>query len=158
MDRKIVDGLLAMNKDELLNFATTAIKTIERLEASNRQFREDLEASGTVDVEVIWRWRAWLETLNTERDNWAQLATTLSAENKALRAENQKIIDRCASVLRMLDGISVFTQVQVDVSKPPSFLVGAFHRVKKAIDSGKSAMLEFFADEPVEVAAEAADE
>ena len=151
MDHKMIDGLMAMSRDDLIKFSTTAIETIERLEGFNKLFKEDLEASGTVDVEIIWKWREWLGTMDKERDTWAQLATMMSAENKALKAENEKMIDRCEEILQMLDSISVFVNVQVDANKPPSFLLGVIQRVKRSIDNSKSALLEFFADEPVEV-------
>lgn len=151
MDQQVIGGLKAMSRDELIAFSTTAMETIERLERSNKQFKEDLEASGTVNVEVIWKWREWLATMDKERDSWAQLATTLSAENKALKAENQKMINRCEGILKMLDDISIYTSIRVDGNKPPSFLIGVIGRIKKSIDDGKSALLEFFADEPVDV-------
>jgi hypothetical protein len=151
MDQQIISGLKVMSRDELLTFSATAMETIERLERSNKQFKEDLEASGTVDVEVIWKWREWLGAMDKERDTWAQLATMLSAENKALKAENQKMIDRCEEILKMLDNISIYASVRVDGNKPPSFLIGVIHRIKKSIDASKSALLEFFADEPVEM-------
>lgn len=151
MDHKMIAGLQAMSRDDLLNFAATALATIERLEKSNQQFKEDLEASGTVDVGVIWKWRSWLDTMDRERNDWAVMATTLSAENKQLKADNQRLLYRAEQILKLLDDISVFTNIQVDITKPPSFLIGAIHRIKKSIDQGKSALLEFFADEPVEV-------
>lgn len=151
MDSKVIAGLNTMSRDDLLKFSAVALETIERLEKSNNQFKEDLEASGTVDVEVIWKWRAWLDSMDRERNDWAVMATTLSAENKQLKADNQRLVGRANQILKMLDNISIFTNTQVDVSKPPSFLIGVIHRIKHSIDNGKSALLEFFADEPVEV-------
>lgn len=151
MDGKVIAGLQVMSRDELISFSATALETIERLEKLNKQFKEDLEASGTVDVEIIWKWREWLGSMDKERDAWAQLATVLSAENKTLKAENQKMINRCEDILKMLDNVSIYASVRVDGNKPPSFLIGVIHKIKKSIDSGKSNLLEFFADEPVEV-------
>lgn len=146
---KIIIGLQAMSKDELVKFAANAIESIERLETSNDQFKSDLEASGTIDTAIIWQWREWLDAVDKERDTWAVLATKLSEENKAIKAENKKLLDRSSRILEMLDKISIHANVQVDGNKPPSFLLGVIDRIKKSINNSKSALIEFVVDEPI---------
>jgi len=149
MDDKIMTGLQAMTKDELIKFSLNAIDTIERLETSNEQFKSDLEAAGTVDTTIIWRWREWLDAMDKERDEWAVLATKTSEENKALKSENKKLIEKTGKVLEMLDMISRYANTEVDGNRPPSFLIGVITRIKKAISDGKSALIEFIVDEPI---------
>jgi hypothetical protein len=149
MDSEVIEGLQTMTKDELIGFSANALEVIERLEVLNTQFKHDLEASGSISPEIIWQWREWLGIMDKERDNWATLATKISEENRILKNENERLFERCTSVLQVLDRISVFSNVQVDGNKPPSFLVGVIQKIRKAISDSKSALLEFVIDEPI---------
>lgn len=149
MDNEMMNGLQAMSRSELIKFAVTALETIERLEKSNEQYKNDLEAAGTVDTSIIWQWREWLGKIDQERDQWAVLATKTSEENKALKSENNKLLNRTYKILEMLDDISKYTNVEVDGNKPPSFLLGVIIRIKKSINTAKSSLIEFIVDEPI---------
>ena len=149
MDDEVIDGLRTMNKDELIKFAADALETIDRLETLNTQFKHDLEASGSISPEIIWRWREWLDTMDKERDGWATLATKTSEENRNLKNENDHLMARCTNILQVLDRISIFSNVHVDGNKPPSFLVGVIQKIRKAINDSKSALIEFVIDEPM---------
>lgn len=149
MDNEMMNGLQAMSRNDLIKFAVTALETIERLEKSNEQYKNDLEAAGTVDTSVIWQWREWLGKMDEERDQWAVLATKTSEENKTLKAENKKLLDRTSKILEMLDDISKYTNSEVDGNKPPSFLLGVIIRIKKSINIAKSSLIEFIVDEPI---------
>jgi len=146
---KVIEGLQAMTKEELIKFSANALATIERLETLNTQFKHDLEASGSVSPEIIWRWREWLDTMDKERDGWATLATKTSEENKILKNENDRLLDRCENIIHVLDRISIFSNIHVDGNKPPSFLIGVIQKIRKAINDSKSALLEFVIDEPI---------
>lgn len=146
---QVIDGLQAMTKSELIRFAADALKTIERLEALNNQFKHDLEASGSISPEIIWQWREWLGTMDKERDDWATLATKTSEENRILKNENERLLGRCTNIIQVLDKISVFSSIHVDGNKPPSFLIGVIQKIRKAIGDSKSALLEFVIDEPM---------
>lgn len=76
-----------MSREELEAFARDATHQLAKLQEAFERLTASAKANAHVNPAVIDRWRSWMDTLEDERREWADMATTFSTDNKQLLAD-----------------------------------------------------------------------
>jgi hypothetical protein len=98
--------LISFSRLELENFVKQAMNQLEKFQEEFQKLQEALDISARVDPEVIIGWQEWIETLDTERNKWAQKATRLSEKNTGLQDENQRIFGKLKELIAHIQKIN----------------------------------------------------
>jgi len=95
-----------MTRKQLEDFSIKAAKAMERLESENAKLRQDIDTAKKVDIDVITGWRRWMQTIDEERERWADMATRLSAENQDLKQKISSTEEESGELIRVIESIA----------------------------------------------------
>jgi len=101
------EAVAMMPRSKLENFVFEAANAMEDLEQENAQLRMDIDDVKKIDVEVIDGWRQWNQTLDEEREKWANLATDLSTEKYFLNEKIKRAREIIKSLLRTIGDMEI---------------------------------------------------
>lgn len=88
-------------EDHLIELFAQNIELKSSLEA----LRSKLNEVTTVDLDIVEHWRAWIDTLDKERDDWARQATASSIRRKKLEADYDQLETSLREVAQMADTV-----------------------------------------------------
>lgn len=108
MDQQI--NTTDMTRYDLEQFAWKAAAKLTLLQNKFEELQEALELSARVDPEVLLGWQAWIETLDQERNKWANSATRLSEQNTKLKDENKRIFQKLQELAEQIKQINRIAQ------------------------------------------------
>lgn len=98
-------AVTTMPRTQLEKFSLQAANTMEELERENEQLKMDINDVQKIDIDVINGWRQWHQTVDEEREKWAEMATRLSTEKQILEQDYKKSVEVIESLLEVLSAI-----------------------------------------------------
>lgn len=127
-----------MPRSQLEKFSLQAANTMEELERENEQLKMDIADVQKIDIEVINGWREWHQTVDEEREKWAEMATRLSTEKQQVEQDYKKAVEVIESLLEVLNAIEA-TALEHSGHGTKTLDLRAGHkkivkRVKEAVD------------------------
>lgn len=110
-------AISTMPRTQLEKFALQAANAMEELERENAQLKQDIDDVQKIDIKVIDGWRQWSQTVDEEREKWADTATRLSTEKQEIKEEYENAVETIENILEYLGDIE---SVAIEHSKEGS--------------------------------------
>ena len=123
------DPFEAMDREDLEEFARQANERLEALGEEFKQLQTAAEANAHVDMSVIDRWRSWMDTLEDERNGWADTATAMSVQNKKLSKNLDTAIETLRSTVMTLETVVGIGEKSISEGKRVLSLKRSFTRI-----------------------------